>query len=134
MRDNDTRGTVALTSLANRKHLYALGPLEGLRGEITIIDSTVSISRVVNGRPNLKRILGGDAAFLVAAVVADWTSADLPVEVHNLADLERVLPRLASDAGFSSAGPFPALIEGRAKSVSLWPVSKKSLKPKLATQ
>jgi hypothetical protein len=42
----DLRGHVALEPLAALTHLYALGPLEGARGEVSIFGSEPSIARI----------------------------------------------------------------------------------------
>jgi hypothetical protein len=44
--DGDLRGHGELETLSTAAHLYALGPLEGLRGEVSIFDSVPSIARI----------------------------------------------------------------------------------------
>ena len=61
MRDGDLSGTVKLDALAKLPQLYALGPLEGLRGEITIVDGTPSIGAVVDGKATVGDKLEGKA-------------------------------------------------------------------------
>ena len=41
-------GMINLDTIADKEHLYGLGPLEGLRGEILIIDGTAYISTVIS--------------------------------------------------------------------------------------
>jgi hypothetical protein len=48
MHQGDLTGHVDLRSLANRPHLYAVGPLEGLRGEVTIWDGKASLATLKN--------------------------------------------------------------------------------------
>jgi molybdopterin-binding protein len=47
-------GLVDLRALAGRPHLYALGPLEGCRGEVSVFAGVPSIATVVEGRNVIK--------------------------------------------------------------------------------
>jgi len=44
----DIEGKVALASLADPAHLYALGPRAGVSGEVTILDGVPWIARVLD--------------------------------------------------------------------------------------
>ena len=45
----DLRATIGLTELRHIQHLYALGPLEGVTGEITVFDGVPVRARVSDG-------------------------------------------------------------------------------------
>jgi hypothetical protein len=49
----DTTGHADLRTLSGRPRLYALGPLEGCRGEVTIFAGVPSVATVVEGRPTV---------------------------------------------------------------------------------
>jgi len=55
MREGDLTGRVDLRSLAGRPHLYAVGPLEGLRGEVTIWDSKASLATLKKGEVSIDK-------------------------------------------------------------------------------
>ncbi|MBC7921448.1 MAG: hypothetical protein H7Z75_10225 [Ferruginibacter sp.] len=50
MQKGDLRAYISLDSLADKPHLYALEPVEGLQGEIIILDSKPAISSVKDSR------------------------------------------------------------------------------------
>jgi hypothetical protein len=65
----DTRGKIALASLVDRPHPYALGPRAGVSGEVTILDGVPWIARVLDGRLEVEQSFDHAACFLVYAEV-----------------------------------------------------------------
>jgi acetolactate decarboxylase len=58
MQKGDLSNTIYLDTISNKQHLYGLGPLEGLKGELLIIDGKSYISSVnENGSIQLKKAL-----------------------------------------------------------------------------
>ena len=105
-------GRVALEPLLGLKHLYALGPLEGLRGELLIWDCTPFTSRMVDGvaRVVVERDLR--APFLVWSSVKAWRDVDVPDDARTLAQFEKWLPGAARKAGLDSSKPFAFQVLG----------------------
>lgn len=68
----DLRAAIALADLRHVRHLYALGPLEGLTGEISVFDGVPVIARVRGGEIAVDRDEGARACFLVYADVPSW--------------------------------------------------------------
>jgi len=62
-------------------HLYALGPLAGLRGEVTVLDSQVFVSTVRGKEPNVLINPNVQSAFLVYDSVSAWSSTTIPTNV-----------------------------------------------------
>lgn len=110
--DGDVGAKVRLSDLATQPHLYALGPLEGLAGEITVLDGKAAISTVVNGRVHTGTGLDHGAAFLVWIHAATWTAIPLPANVKTMEQLAAYLPSAARSAGFEGTAPFAFRIEG----------------------
>lgn len=65
----DLRGHVELEPLSSVPHLYGLGPLEGLRGEVSIFGSVPSIARIERGTVVTAASWNARACFLVWAQV-----------------------------------------------------------------
>jgi acetolactate decarboxylase len=65
-------GRVILSDLRALPHLYALGPVAGVRGEVSVFDGTPSIARVVDGRIAVESTFDVGACFLVYADVPSW--------------------------------------------------------------
>src|SRR5215510_11884681 len=59
---------IDVRTLASRPHLYAIGPIEDLRGEVTIIDGRPALARVAqDGRVQVRESFETGAPFLVWA-------------------------------------------------------------------
>ncbi|HKF09092.1 MAG TPA: acetolactate decarboxylase [Xanthobacteraceae bacterium] len=103
-----------LRMLATTPHLYGIGPIEQLRGEVTIIDSRPSLSRVgPDGTVQVTESFKTGAPFLVWAEVPAWRTAPVPPDVRAFTDLEAFVPRAAAAAGLDPQRPFPFLVSGR---------------------
>lgn len=117
---------IHIAPLLIRPGLNAVGPVEGLAGEITVIDGTVNIG-VSNGQETRSsRPLDAGAPFLVWANVSAWKRQALPPEITTLDALEERLPALLRNAGFDAASPIPFRVEGTARTLKyhvLQPVS-----------
>jgi len=114
MRDGDLTPRVALDSLQRHAGLFAVGPLEGLRGEVTIYNGVPSIATVSEGVPQTTPSFDHRAVFLVYGGAEAWTSAPITEEVGSLGALEAYVRQAAERAGLSTDEPFPFRIEGTA--------------------
>lgn len=113
----DLRGTKSLESLDDIDNLWAIGPVAGLQGEVTIYDGTPSISTVSNGEPSVDESLGYEAIFLAYADISDWSTepVDLPLEDHS--QIEDFVLQRARKAGLATSETFAFRLEGRAESL-----------------
>jgi alpha-acetolactate decarboxylase len=103
-----------LKTLAGRPHLYGLGPIEELRGEVTIADSRPALARVASdGTVNVTRSFNAGVPFFVWAEVPHWVDMPFPAEVRSFEDLERFVPQAAAAAGLDPEKPLPFLVAGR---------------------
>lgn len=124
MREGNLAASIDLSSLAKKKHVYALGPHEGLRGEVTIWDSTPSISRIAVGKIVTSDSYQNKACFLVYAFVAKWKEVPIPTDVTNGAKLEKWLEKTASVQGINVNRPFPFLIKDAPRKLAFHIVNK----------
>jgi acetolactate decarboxylase len=113
MMKGDLRGTIELKSLAKMPHLYAVGALEGLQGEVTILDSAVSIARVKEGKVVVGEVAQGKTCVLVYAQVKHWKELPLPKSTKSLDQLETSLIEAAKKEGINVNRPFPFLVKGK---------------------
>jgi acetolactate decarboxylase len=103
-----------LRTLAKTTHLYGIGPIEELRGEVTIADSRPSLARVgPDGAVRVAESFEAGAPFFVWAEVSAWRPVSIPAEARTFADLEAFVPRAAASIGLDPQGPLPFLIRGR---------------------
>jgi len=108
-RDGDSSPVINLRDIKGREGLFAIGPLAGLRGEITVVDGTAYIARVVDGSLTVSRDLDVEAPFLVYGSVRNWKATDIPDDVITIKGLEQWLDNAAKEAGIdpeTDAFPF----------------------------
>jgi acetolactate decarboxylase len=110
----DLSSTVALDTLLVKQHLYALGPVDDLQGEITVFDGEVYAAEVTNKRKRnvkFREAEGLKAPFLVYAYVPEWKTYSVEVDLQNLKDLENIVDSLGRVHGYTKTDAFPFLIE-----------------------
>jgi acetolactate decarboxylase len=103
----DRAAHLDLRTLKGRPHLYGIGPIEGLTGEVTIADSRPSLARV--GADHLVHVTESYEAgvpFFVWAEVSTWQSQELPKEIQTYAELEKFVGEAGARAGLTQAFPF----------------------------
>jgi acetolactate decarboxylase len=108
----DRAAHLDLRTLRGRQHLYGIGPIQGLSGEVTIADSRPSLARV--GADHLVHVTESyDAGvpFFVWAEVPAWQTQGLPDEVRSYGDLEKFVGEAGAKAGLTQA--FPFVMKGR---------------------
>jgi acetolactate decarboxylase len=105
----DVSSRVDLRPLAGRPRLYALGPIEGCRGEVSIFAGVASIATVIDGRRAVQTGFDHRACFLVSSEVAAWREEPLGDGIADRA-LVVAITRRAAAAGLDA--PFPFLIQG----------------------
>lgn len=98
MMKGQLQGRISLDTIANKTHLYGLGPLEYLTGEIFIVDghafkSTIKndSTMVVEERFELK------APFFVYANISAWSNQVLPDSIETMQQLEHYLDKIFSN-------------------------------------
>ena len=87
-------------------HLYALGAVENLKGEILILDGKPFIASEKEGEVFIDKSYRHAATLLVASYVENWDS--LLVK----GDLEDFVASAASSHGLDIEKPFPFLLKG----------------------
>jgi len=114
----DIRATASLDSLSKKQHLYALGALENLKGEIQIFDGKALNSKVASEELILDSKFDKKAVLIVYAEIGDWTSVDIPNGIDSSAKLEKFIEEQAINNSIDTEKPLPFLIEGKAQSLS----------------
>ncbi|MFW6053682.1 MAG: acetolactate decarboxylase [Persicimonas sp.] len=115
LEQGDLEGKIELGSLSDHSNLFAVGPVAGLRGEITIYNGQPSISTVVDGRPHIDESLAYEGIFLAYADVPEWKAIPLKQPVEGSAEIEALILEQARAAGVDVDRPFPFRLEGTAE-------------------
>jgi acetolactate decarboxylase len=103
---------LSLEELAGRKGLFAIGPVEGLDGEITIFDSKPYITKVRGADYQVDQTLKHGAIFLVWTEQTKWRDITVPPSVKSYVDLQRFVKEQAQTAGVDISKTFPFLLAG----------------------
>jgi hypothetical protein len=112
MHEGRTESRVAIAPLLATPHLYAVGAVTGMRGEVTVIDSAASLSLGERDAGRASAAVGDEGAtLLVASTVAEWRHVAIAEDIQ-FADLDRRIEEYAAAAGIDVEKPFPFLIEG----------------------
>jgi hypothetical protein len=117
MAEGRVGATVRLADVAG-PHVYAIGALSELRGEILIIDDRKLASYAAGGHVRLDEDARAESAtLLVAARVPSWIRVPIREDIPA-AELDERIARMAAAAGMDPGKPFPFQIEGRFRDVA----------------
>ena len=88
----ELKGNIFLDTIANKIHLYGMGPLEGLKGEIMIVDGKCYVSKFETDKT---AIVTEDykvrAPFFGYANIEKWDTLTLPPNIENIEALDNYL-------------------------------------------
>jgi acetolactate decarboxylase len=109
--------TLDLRTLKGRPHLYGLGPLEWLSGEVTIADQRPSLTRIgPDQKLQVTESYDAEVSFFVWAEVPSWHTLPVPTGVDSYRQLEAFVGEAGRRNGLMQA--FPFLISGSAETVN----------------
>jgi alpha-acetolactate decarboxylase len=90
---HDIAPNVDLRNIVREPHVYALGPLAPLKGEVTVVDSQTFVSEPGERQAIVSLDPAARAIFLVYAVVPTWRSISVPTNVGSERDLATFIDR-----------------------------------------
>jgi acetolactate decarboxylase len=103
MHQGELYGTINLDTISNKEHLYGLGPVEYLKGELLIIDGkSYKSTAAANGSIKMEETFKAKAPFFVYANVDKWKEVSLPDSVQTIPQLENFLDQSTKN----HSGPF----------------------------
>ncbi len=112
MHKGDITAKADLKDLENSVHLYALGALENLKGEVQIFDSEPFNTMVIDSSLSFDNSFDKKATLLVFASVNQWKSINIPHNVVTYEQLAHYISQSAQENQIQINEPFPFLIEG----------------------
>lgn len=114
MRNGELQGTIFLDTILPKKHLYAIGPLENLKGEITVLNGISYVSKVrEDGAIEMNQTFDVKAPFLVYAHNATWDSVKVPDYIEGMHELEKWIDEYSEQF----QRPFVFLLKGKFEEV-----------------
>jgi acetolactate decarboxylase len=121
----EDKGIISLDSLSGQPNLYAIGPLEGLNGEITVFNSEPVIATVRDGKPFIEDTFHVQAPLLVWAQVSKWVEVAIPSSVQSIADLDRFVGESAKKAGLDLTAPVPFRVTAHVHEIAMHIVNRR---------
>ena len=112
MHKGDLSSRININSLSDSTHVYGLGALKDLKGEILIWDSQPYMAEVEDSILKIDESWNRHAALLVYSQVAEWEIIELTDGFETLADLERLLAQHGHAQGLDTNKAFPFLLKG----------------------
>lgn len=92
-------GSIYLDTIANKTHLYGLGPVEYLTGEILIIDGKSYKSTVVSDTVmKVEETYDIKAPFLGYVNISSWGEQSLPDSIQTIQQLEQYLDQVTENS------------------------------------
>jgi acetolactate decarboxylase len=111
-------------TLKGKPHLWGLGALSGLTGEITIADGLSLLARVGTDRSiQVTEGYDGDATICVWAEVPSWQTTSVPPDIRTYSELELFVGDVGKKARLSQA--FPFVVTGSPKKIAFHVVDAK---------
>jgi acetolactate decarboxylase len=96
MQRGELLGTISIDTISNKEHLFGLGPLENLAGEILVTDGFAYQSKVVNDTTlKVEETLAIKAPFFVYMNVDEWNEVIIPDSILSLQQLESFLDQFS---------------------------------------
>ena len=115
MHKGDLSAKFSLSELKNKDHVYALGAVENLKGEIQIFDGSPTVTFTKNGEISFDNTFEKNASLIVYTQVAAWKDVTIPDEIVTRSQFESHLIKAASEHGLDIERPVPFLISGKTK-------------------
>lgn len=112
----ELQATLRTDTLSGNRHLYGLGPVEGLKGEILILDGVTYVSGIESdGSMKVTEGTVAGAPFFVYGRCEEWKEFPLASSAISLATLEKYIDSLS--VNFTK--PFMFRVTGRFPSAAI---------------
>lgn len=109
-------GNINLDTLSQKTHLYGIGPVEYLKGEIVIVDGRSYRSTVLSDSTMMvEETFAIKAPFFGYAYISKWYGQDLPVAIQSMQQLEAFIDQATK----TSKRPLLFKVTGRVDKASI---------------
>jgi acetolactate decarboxylase len=109
---NDLSAHIDLKQLKNMKNLVALGPIENLKGEVTIYNGHPYITSLINDNQTSDSSFNYKAIFLAYGSTKEWREIVIDKPLASLSQIEDLVRKYALDFNIDLTKGFPFKIEG----------------------
>jgi acetolactate decarboxylase len=112
MRQGNLSAHLSLDTLLTQPNVYGLGPAEGIKGELLILDSKAYWCRKENDKLTTSVSNNTKAAMLVYARVPAWKEITITDDITSYTSLEKAVEKFAAQNGQPLDKPFPFIVKG----------------------
>ena len=113
----DLQAKASLDTLKQKQHLWAIGAVAHLKGEVQIFDGQPLNTSLSAGEITLDRTFDKKTTLLVYSQVSEWQNIQLRDRIENMGRIEAFIEKNAKETDLDTEAPFPFLIEGKVKSL-----------------
>lgn len=118
MQTGDISAKAALKDLKDLPHLYAIGSVENLKGEIQVFDGIPWVTTANGEQASVDNSFDNNAALLVWTQVDNWQEITIPKNIHTFEQVEALVQKAAEENGLDTQTPFPFLLDGTMASLN----------------
>jgi acetolactate decarboxylase len=105
---------IQLDTITDKAHLFGIGPLGRMQGEITILDGKPLGASVGSDGNGIVRVgWKMEAPFFVFAQVEQWQTFRFDIDTRNLNDIQKAVADIAVKNGYDISVPFPFRLVGK---------------------
>lgn len=105
---------IQLDTIANKKHLFGMGPYGRMQGEITVWNGIPFYSSVnASGEGIVAKSWKIEAPFFVYTHVTKWKKHKIDLNCENLDDLQKAIENLAKTKGYDLKTPSVLKLKGK---------------------
>ncbi|WKK75230.1 acetolactate decarboxylase [Marivirga salinae] len=113
MQEQDFSAKADLDSLKNKKGLMALGPIENLKGEITIFNGVVYTGTIENDHAVYRKDSVVKAVFLAYGSADVYSAVEVEESIKGLKNIESYIREKATEKGLDLEKSFPFYMEAQ---------------------
>ena len=118
---------VWLDTLPDKSHLFAIGPYDKMKGEITVVNGKpFHASAFVEGKALVSQSWDVRSPFFVYSNVKDWEEFDLNGSLSSVQEIQEKVAAIATEKGYDVKEPFAFRIAGEIDEMTLHIVTPRS--------
>jgi acetolactate decarboxylase len=109
----DLAPKIQLQDVARIPHLYAIGVLDHLTGEVIVVDGAATLTRIRDKKMIIDHTMTGGSPFLIYVSAPAWKERPIPKDVTGEKALEEFVGKAAQEAGLDVEAPFVFRVLGK---------------------
>jgi formylmethanofuran dehydrogenase subunit E len=108
-----------LDTLSNKSNLYAMGPYDKMKGEITVFDGKPFFaSAFEEGKATISQSWDIRSPFFVYSNVKEWEAFDFNEPISGVQGIQEIVADIAKSKGYDTGEPFAFRIAGQFDSLT----------------